>query len=138
METLPGNNPPSIPMLSNATKARNKMIYGINEEDLINVSTLGKATKTGKAVNIGRKLLAKGGEKEEKKKDDRRRYSEPSSAIIPRGSAAKNTSVLAPVPKLAEVNEDTAKGDDDILVIKDTVISIHKILKTTFKMNQFY
>jgi len=28
---MAGNNPPSIPMLSNATKARNKMIYGINE-----------------------------------------------------------------------------------------------------------
>ena len=28
---IAGNNPPSIPMLSNATKARNKMIYGINE-----------------------------------------------------------------------------------------------------------
>ena len=76
----------------------------------------------------------KGGEKEQKKKDDRRRYSEPSSSIIPRGSVAPaNTSVLAPVPKLDEVSEDTAKGDDDILVIKDTVISIHKILKTTFK-----
>ena len=98
------------------------------------LALLGKATKTGKAVNIGRKLLAKGGEKEQKKKDDRRRYSEPSSAIIPRGSVAPaNTSVLAPVPKLDEVSEDTAKGDDDILVIKDTVISIHKILKTTFK-----
>ena len=98
------------------------------------LALLGKATKTGKAVNIGRKLLAKSGEKEQKKKDDRRRYSEPSSSLVPRGSAApKNTSVLAPVPKLAEVNEDTAKGDDDILVIKDTVISIHKILKTTFK-----
>ena len=98
------------------------------------LALLGKATKTGKAVNIGRKLLAKGGEKEQKKKDDRRRYSEPSSSIIPRGSVAPvNTSVLAPVPKLDEVNEDTAKGDDDILVIKDTVISIRKILKTTFK-----
>jgi len=98
------------------------------------LALLGKATKTGKAVNIGRKLLAKGGEKEQKKKDDRRRYSEPSSSIIPRGSVAPaNTSVLAPVPKLDEVSEDTAKGDDDILVIKDTVISIHKILKTTFK-----
>ena len=98
------------------------------------LALLGKATKTGKAVNIGRKLLAKGGEKEQKKKDDRRRYSEPSSAIIPRGSVAPvNTLVLAPVPKLDEVSEDTAKGDDDILVIKDTVISIHKILKTTFK-----
>ena len=98
------------------------------------LALLGKATKTGKAVNIGRKLLAKSGEKEQKKKDDRRRYSEPSSAIIPRGSVAPvNTSVLAPVPKLDEVSEDTAKGDDDILVIKDTVISIHKILKTTFK-----
>ena len=48
METLPGNNPPSIPMLSNATKARNKMIYGINEEDLINVSTLRKSNQNWK------------------------------------------------------------------------------------------
>ena len=28
---IAGNNPPSIPMLSNPTKERNKMIYGINE-----------------------------------------------------------------------------------------------------------
>ena len=94
------------------------------------LALLGKATKTGKAVNIGRKLLRRSGEKEQ----EERRKAEPSSAIIPRGSVAPvNTSVLAPVPKLDEVSGDTAKGDDDILVIKDTVISIHKILKTTFK-----
>ena len=94
------------------------------------LALLGKATKTGKAVNIGRKLLKRSGEKEQEKG----RKAEPSSAIIPRGTVAPvNTSVLAPVPKLDEVSEDTAKGDDDILVIKDTVISIHKILKTTFK-----
>ena len=32
------------------------------------LALLGKATKTGKAVNIGRKLLAKGGEKEQRRK----------------------------------------------------------------------
>ena len=46
------------------------------------LALLGKATKTGKAVNIGRKLLAKGGDKEQKKKEGRRRYSEPSSSLF--------------------------------------------------------